>query len=550
MASEFGNLLDEDLTSRSLSVGQVVEGTVVQINEDGVFVDIGAKSEGHLELDQITEEELRRLQIGDHVKVKIVRHADGEFKLSKKSVDYDEAWTRLQDDVANNREVDITVREKVKNGYMAEAYGIIEGFIHHTNFKGRPSPGQIFKAAVLEVNRKARKLVFTRRDIMQREEQEALERDYGQLLEGMVVEGVVERLSPYGAFVKITNNVTGLLHISEFSYEHVKKPSEVLKPGDVVQVKILQIDREKNKVSLSRKQAMKDPLMLMLPGEEMDGTVESVADFGVFARLDNGVTGLVHVSELSHRRFGHPSEIVKPGDKLRVKVLRVQPEDRRVSLSAKATERDPWSEVFSHFTNGQQVTGPVTQILQSGVVMELEGGFEAFVPISEMSEERLKHPGDMVKEADELTGHVLSIDSAKRRIRVSLRRSSEDVGGAGPSRMGQKAPAADLISDIKPTAGKVTLGDILAGKLDLTAAAKREKSDEEESVPAPEPESPAAEEDEYPTGIAGEAVTVDGPDSAPGREDAGNTETAVPSDVVGEGGSQNSSEAPDGEPEV
>src|SRR5688572_24474150 len=196
MASEFKNLLDEDLTSRSLTVGHVVEGTVVQINEDGVFVDIGAKSEGHLELDQILEEELRRLQIGDHLKVKIVRHADGEFKLSKKSVDYDESWNRLAEDVANNREIDITIREKVKNGYMAEAYGIIEGFIHHTNFKGRPSPGQVFKASVLEVNRKARKLVFTRRDIMQREEQEALERDYGQLLEGMVVEGVVERLSP------------------------------------------------------------------------------------------------------------------------------------------------------------------------------------------------------------------------------------------------------------------------------------------------------------------------------------------------------------------
>src|SRR5207253_3074497 len=114
--------------------------------------------------------------------------------------------------------------------------------IHHTNFKCRPNVGQVYKASILELNRKARKLVFTRRDIMQREETEALERDYGQLLEGMVVEGVVERLSPYGAFVKITNSVTGLLHISEFSYEHVKKPSEVLKPGDVVAVKILQID--------------------------------------------------------------------------------------------------------------------------------------------------------------------------------------------------------------------------------------------------------------------------------------------------------------------
>src|SRR6476620_7510672 len=131
MASEFKNLLDEDLTARSHTVGHVVEGTVVQINEDGVFVDIGAKSEGHLELDQITEDELRRLQIGDHLKVKIVKHADGEFKLSKKSVDYDESWNRLLEDQTAGRDVDITVPEKVKNGYMAQAYGIIDGFIHH-----------------------------------------------------------------------------------------------------------------------------------------------------------------------------------------------------------------------------------------------------------------------------------------------------------------------------------------------------------------------------------------------------------------------------------
>jgi ribosomal protein S1 len=354
-----------------------------------------------------------------------------------------------------------------------------------------------------------------------------------------------------------------------------------------VQVKILQIDKEKNKVSLSRKAAMKDPLMLMLPGEEMDGTVESVAEFGVFVRLDNGVTGLVHVSELSHKRFTHPSEIVKPGDKLRVKVLRVQPEDRRVSLSAKSMERDPWSEVFSHFSTGQQVTGPVTQVLQSGLVMELPGGFEAFVPISEMSEERIKHPSDMHNEGDEITGYVLSIDSSKRRIRVSLRRSSEEAqqhggGGGGGYQGGRNEP---MISDIRPTAGKVTLGDILAGKLDLSAAATKKeqaeaeaeekaaakaqeraqaKADAEERAaaerestqaaesPAETPEEPSS--DPYPTGIGDEAVTVDSPaaeeDSGPGREDTQTVETSVPSDVVGDtGNSSSNGETPDSVPE-
>ncbi len=491
MSNEFTNLLEEDLTGRSLSVGQVVSGRVVQINEDGVFVDIGAKSEGHLELDQITEDELRRLQVNDQIRVKILRSVDGEFKLSKKSVDFDEAWKKLQDDKDADREVEIKVVEKVKNGYMCEAYGLIQGFTHHTNFQGRPNIGQAYKAKILDINRKQRKLVFTRRDIMEREHSEMLDRDYSQLMEGMVVEGVVERLSPYGAFVKITNTITGLLHISEISYDHVKKPTDELKPGDVIPVKILAIDREKGKISLSRKATMKDPLMSLLPGEELEGKVESVADFGVFVRLDGGITGLVHISELSHRRFNHPNEIVKPGDTLHVKVLKVQPEDRRVSLSAKATERDPWLEVMSRFAVGQRVSGRVTQLLQSGIVVDLDGVYEAFVPAGEISEERIKHPKDVQNEGDEVSGVILSIDTSKRRIRLSLRRNEEEV--LNESRQRPQQYETQVETDIRPSGGKVTLGDILAGRLDLSAASKRDKP-EDDAAAEPDPVPPVVAE--------------------------------------------------------
>src|SRR5688572_19604207 len=161
MTDEFNTLLEEDLAGRALQVGQVVEGTVVQISEDGVFVDIGAKSEGHLDLDQIVQEELARLKVGDQIKCRIVKKVDGEFKLSKKSVDFDEAWNRLKTVKDEDGEVEIRIVEKVKNGYMAEAYGILPGFIHHTNFKGKPGVGAEYNAKVLDLNRKARKLVFT-----------------------------------------------------------------------------------------------------------------------------------------------------------------------------------------------------------------------------------------------------------------------------------------------------------------------------------------------------------------------------------------------------
>ncbi|GEM_PF-1289042 len=506
MTSEFNNLLEEDLAGRSLAVGQVVDGTVVQISEDGVFVDIGAKSEGHLELDQIFQEELAKLQVGSPLRVRIVKKVEGEYKLSKKSVDYEEAWAKLMEDRNEDREVAVIVREKVKNGYMAVAYDILEGFIHHTNFKGRPTVGQEYTAKVLDLNRKARKLVFTRRDILKREEEESLARDYSMLQEGMVIEGVVEKLSPYGAFVKITDHLTGLLHISEFSFDHVKKPSEVLKPGDVVQVKILAIDREKNKISLSRKATLKDPLISLLPGEELDGTVESLADFGIFVKLDSGITGLVHISELSYRKFGHPSELFKPSDPIRVKILRVQLEDRRVSLSAKACERDPWEDVYSRYMVDQRIEGAVTQLLQSGAVVKLDDFFEAFVPIGEIAEERIKHPRDVLEENQQVQGVILSIDSAKRRIRVSLRRIHERAQDDGKAAVVTADVSA--VRDATPTAGKVTLGDILGSKLDLTSVAPRDADKATDQEPAEGEGTPVEVKDES----ADEAETA--PDDA------------------------------------
>lgn len=488
MTNEFNNLLEEDLAGRSLAVGQVVDGTVVQISEDGVFVDIGAKSEGHLELDQIFQEELATLKVGDPVKVRIIKKKNGEYHLSKKSVDYEAAWNTLVADRKEDKVIEIKVVEKVKNGYMAEAYELLQGFIHHTNFKGRPNIGDTYKAKILDLNRKARKLVFTRRDLLEKEETESLERDFGMLQEGMVIEGQVEKLSPYGAFVKITDTLTGLLHISEFSYDHVKKPSEVLKAGDMVQAKILQIDKEKKKISLSRKATMKDPLMTMIPGEELDGKVESLAEFGVFVKMDNGVTGLVHISELSHRRCNHPSEVVSVGDPIRVKVLRIQPEDRRVSLSAKACERDPWTEVYSRYSVGQRVEGNVTQLMQSGMVMKLDEFFEAFIPISEISEERINHPNDMFEEGAETAGTIISIDTAKRRIRVSLRRVDESITDA-PTEVKGISDAGGMGTEITATAGRVTLGDILGSKLDLTGVTGKDK--EAEASKAAKAEKPA-----------------------------------------------------------
>jgi ribosomal protein S1 len=239
-----------------------------------------------------------------------------------------------------------------------------------------------------------------------------------------------------------------------------------------------------------------------------------VAEFGVFVRMSNGVTGLVHVSELSHKRCNHPSELFKPGDPIRVKVLRVQPEERRVSLSAKATERDPWTEVYSRYQIGQRVSGPVTQAMQSGLVVKIDDFFEAFVPVSEISEERIKHPRDVHDEGAEVSGVILSIDGAKRRIRMSLRRTEENVHEevSSGSHMGRQ-PAFE--SDIQVTAGKVTLGDILGGRLDLTKATK-DKADDKPAEKRPAAEPPAKAEE----------APVDGEDSSTDEAEGGDEASA------------------------
>jgi small subunit ribosomal protein S1 len=453
--AEFEELLNRDLDTQSLQQGAVITGKIVQIGESGVFVDIGAKSEGVLPLDQVLPSDLPRLQVGDEIRVKIIKRAEGEYVLSKRAVDFEEAWNKLAQCHQDDEALDITLESHTKNGYLARAFSVIEGFVHKSNFDKKPELGGTYKAYVLDMDRRDRKLVFTRRVILREEQAKRLQEEFARFQPEMVVEGKVESLTPYGAFVRISENITGLLHISELAWHQVKRPSDIVKKGEKIMVKILDLNPEEKKVSLSLKATVPDPLSLLLPDEELDGTVESIADFGAFVRLPNHVTGLVHNSELSYKRFGHPSELYKPGDKVKVKVLNVNVDERRVALSIKACEQDPWADIHTKYQLGQVVEGTIVHMMDKGIVVKLDEVFEGFVPIGEISLDRIDHPKSRHRMDETVKAKIINIDTKRRRIRLSLKALLAEKEGVKV----EEEPKGPV--DLSPTAGKVTLGDLI-----------------------------------------------------------------------------------------
>jgi small subunit ribosomal protein S1 len=472
---EFDRLLQENF-SKSISVGSVIEGRVVSITEDAVLVDIGYKSEGILPFAEILDDDIPNINLGDVISVKVVRKVEGDYYLSKKTVDFARGWASIKEDTERGSRTKIRIVEKVKGGYQILAYNAIRGFINEKNFPdGPPQIGQLVEANVSEYDRKTKRLYFTRRQIIAEEREKKLEEELSRFAVGDVVEGTVDRLSGYGAFVELAPGLTGLLHNTEIAHDAPRNPNQVLKIGQRVRVKIISLSREDKKISLSMKALTPDPIHDVLPEEVFEGVVDSVTDFGIFVRLPIGVVGLVHVSELSHKNFGHPRELFRTKDKVRVKVLGVNVPERRVSLSIKALEMDPWKEVFAHFNVGERVDVTVTRIIGAGLIVKLDDFYEGFIPTSEICKERIAHPKDKHDVGDAVKAQIISIEPDKKRIKLSIRRTLSDD---------EEGPREESFSpkDAAPTAAKYTLADVFG------------KSKRAAEPTAPTPEAPPPSE--------------------------------------------------------
>jgi small subunit ribosomal protein S1 len=340
-----------DATLTPVEEGEVVTGHVVRIDKDEVLVDIGYKSEGVIPSSELS---IRKsvdphdeVQLGDEVDAIVLtkEDQDGRLIISKKRARFEKAWRRIEEAARTGESVEGTVIEVVKGGLIIDLG--IRGFLPASLVDIRRVPnldhylGTMVEAKVIELNRTRNNVVLSRRAVLEEERKEVRQRIIDRLQPGMVVEGKISNVVDFGAFVDL-DGIDGLIHISELSWSHVRHPSEVLTIGDTVQVKVLDIDRSRQRISLGLKQTQEDPWQRMVDtynlGDELAGKVTKVVPFGAFVEVLDGVEGLVHISELAPRHVENPREIVHPGDEIRVKILEIDSERRRLSLSAKRVE--------------------------------------------------------------------------------------------------------------------------------------------------------------------------------------------------------------------
>jgi small subunit ribosomal protein S1 len=415
--------------------GATRHGKVVSIGRDDVFIDLGGKSQGICSIMQFEE-----VKIGDEFDF-VVDHYDereGLLVLNRKGViSTHVSWESLE----IGQVVEGSVTGMNKGGLELDIKGM-RAFMPSGQvdlyFQKDISTliGQRVTAEVMQFDRHAKNLIVSRRSLLERQKEEARQKLMEELGEGQTRRGIVRSVTDFGAFVDL-GGVDGLLHVSEMSHRRVRHPSELIKVGDLVDVKIIKIDKETGKLSLSLKQAMPDPwvnLETRYPtGSSLTGRVTKVEPFGAFVEVEEGLEGLLPVSEMSWQRIRHPSDVVKVGDTIKLVVLSVDPVQHRMSFSLKQAGPDPWSEVKERYAVDTVVKGKVTRVVDFGAFIELEPGLEGLVHISELAGHRVKSASDVVKPGQEADVRILEIDKDARRISLSIRRAAEPVTPAAPA---------------------------------------------------------------------------------------------------------------------
>jgi small subunit ribosomal protein S1 len=410
---------------------QAIQGRVVSITAEQVFVDIGRKMEGVLPIAQFRDEsgELT-VKRGDALLVNVTgRDSEGNYMLSTIRVERPRDWTAFETAFAEGRRIAGTVSEVVKGGLRVDVG--VPAFMPASRSGARELPdmeklvGQEIQCKIIKLDTAHEDVVVDRRVVLEEDEAQAKQKAFADLKEGTVVRGTVRTITDFGAFVDI-GGVDGLLHVADMSWTRVAKPSDVVKTGDEVQVQILKVNAETRKISLGMKQLAPDPWTLAAQsfkaGDRVRGTVSRVADFGAFVELMPGVDGLVHVSEMSWSKKVKAADIVKPGEAVEVVVLGVNPAEHRISLGLKQALGDPWADAETRFAPGTVVEAPVISLAAFGAFVDLGDGVEGMIHVGDISrEKRLTHPKEALAVGQTVKAAVLEMDKAKRRIRLGMK---------------------------------------------------------------------------------------------------------------------------------
>ncbi len=494
-------LLDAlELEQQDYIQGKIVDGRIVDINDEWALMDVGFKSEGTVALDEWGPDE-EPPKIGDIVKVLIEEMEDelgaaddpyGMISLSKRKAEKIIQWEAMMESVAEGQVVTGVVIRKIKGGLLCDIG--VNVFLPGSQVDiRRPGDigdfiGRVVQAEVLKIDDTRRNIVISRRSLIERQREEDRAYLMQELEVGQIRKGIVKNIADFGAFVDL-GGIDGLLHITDMAWERIGHPTEMVSIDQEIEVKVLHIDREKQKIALGLKQkdrnpweniADKYPVASTHPGE-----VVNVMSYGAFVKLEPGIEGLVHISEMSWtKRINHPSELVNIGDKIEVKILNVDSEGQQLSLGMKQTQKNPWDEVIQRYPEGSDVVGRVRNLTNYGAFIELEEGIDGLLHVSDMSWTRkISHPSERLEKGQEIKCRVLSVDESRRRIALGLKQLDSDPWD---SDIPDKYQPGQLV---KGTVTKITnfgvfvgLEDGLEGLLHISELADHKVDDPEELV--------------------------------------------------------------------
>jgi small subunit ribosomal protein S1 len=439
---DFASALESFTTETEEAEGEdhVLKGTVVKLTSTHVVVDIGAKSEGMVPLAEVLDHEGKpKVQAGDPIDV--IREKgeteEGYIKLSFQKAQRLRAWDEIEKAYSEKQPIQATVVERTKGGVTVDIHGA-RAFLPGSQIELRPVrnldgvKGQSFPVAIVKLNKKRGNIVVSRKQLLEQEQNEKRSKVLEHLQEGSVLTGVVKNLTDYGAFVDL-GGIDGLLHVTDMSWGRLTHPRDLVNVGDQIQVKVLKFDGEKQRVSLGFKQLTPDPWLdaehRYPVGAHVHGRVISVTDYGAFVELEQGIEGLVHVSEMTwSKRTKHPSKLVNVNDQVDCVVLSVNPSDRRISLGMRQLAANPWDSLIEKYPVGANVEGRVRNLTDFGAFIEIEEGIDGLVHVSNLSwTKRVKHPSEVLKKGDRVKAVVLAIDSEKRRLSLGVKQLQPDV---------------------------------------------------------------------------------------------------------------------------
>jgi small subunit ribosomal protein S1 len=478
MTESFAQLFEQSLANQRIRPGMILTGLIVEVTGDVVIVNVGLKSEAVIPLEQFKNERGEvEVKAGDQVEVALdsVEDGTGETRLSREKAKRARTWTRLEEAFNKSEIVTGVITGRVKGGFTVEIENV-RAFLPGSLVDVRPVrdtsylEGKPLEFKVIKLDQKRNNVVVSRRAVVEQEfsaERSAL---MDNLQEGAVVRGTVKNLTDYGAFVDL-GGIDGLLHITDMAWKRVKHPSEVVKVGDEVEVRILKFDRERSRVSLGLKQLGADPWQNIArrypPGTRVFGKVTNIADYGAFVEIEDGVEGLVHVSEMDWTNKNvNPAKVVHTGQEVEVMVLDVDEERRRISLGLKQCQANPWKEFAENYNRGDKVAGQIKSITDFGIFIGLPGNIDGLVHLSDISWDQ---PGEEAvrnyQKAQQLEAMVLSIDPERERISLGIKQLARDPFSAYIADNPKGTIVKGVVKEVDARGATIDLGNGIEGQL-------------------------------------------------------------------------------------